>query len=276
MMSFDRILHILNRRPPAGQTLSEPVSRIGSPRVQSALHMPPAVDPPGPHLPPLQPPADCRHRRPQAPFFEAPPPVAHRRALVANILAWAAEPGQTHDEQEEREGVVNRLTPAYESGKRAVCAYAINFYPSKYITHLPESFKATDTVSIVDFASLTHLPRGFEATDLFIQRCPALTHLHDLWLGGTLKLADCPALAHISEDFYVEGDLHLEKCPRLKELPVAILRWPARANGQPHIIRLSRTGMSPATVGAMQREAGPGVRFDYSEFGPDRVRCQRP
>jgi hypothetical protein len=114
-----------------------------------------------------------------------------------------------------------------------------------------------------DCADLTQLPERLHVGgSLELSGCSRLIHLPDtLDVGGNLNLRRCRSLTQLPQQLRVGGDLILQDCTALAQLPEAVLQWPARGDGDPHLIDVTWSGISPATLASMQAIVGPGVQL---------------
>jgi len=98
----------------------------------------------------------------------------------------------------------------------------VDFTDYPYEIHFPEKVQCNALVNLINCDGLTHLPDNMYVEDhLNLERCKNLRRLpEDLYVGFDLYLNGCTGLESLPSNFTVNyGDLDLEDCPNIKEIP---------------------------------------------------------
>jgi hypothetical protein len=220
--------------------------------------------------------------RPVAPLADAsmrdhgggravPPAVAvgpsfDTRLTKKCLAAWAAEPGQSPEEKQERAAVVRQLVYKKFLRKGVLRRIvSLSLSGSRHLTSLPEGLSVPGDLWLRGCTSLRELPEGLTAgNNLFLAGCTALTWLPEgLSVGNVLTLEGCTALTYLADRMFVGGDFCLRGCTSLTHLPEVVLQWPLRPNGMPHIIDVSGSGIDEERLQALARALGPGVQLNH-------------
>jgi hypothetical protein len=141
---------------------------------------------------------------------------------LERLDAWAAEPGQSAAEQQQRAKIAGALVDTsflrFRTLKR-IDNLDLGF--QEHVTSLPEGLTLRGSLNLYGWASLVKLPAGLSVGGgLDLRRCTTLTHLPaDLAVAGDLDLTFCRALVELPSGLSVRGDLRLSHANGLTELP---------------------------------------------------------
>ena len=109
-------------------------------------------------------------------------------------------------------------------GDKVVIRSIVEFTDYPYEIHFPEKVQCNALVNLINCTGLTSLPDGMYVQDhLNLEGCSSLRRLpEDLYVGYDLYLEGCTGLESLPSNFTVNwGDLNLENCPNIKEIPLS-------------------------------------------------------
>jgi hypothetical protein len=134
------------------------------------------------------------------------------------------------------------------------------------LVRLPEGLAVTGHLRLNGCTALVELPEGLSLQGHFVlSGCSSLAQLSArLKVEGRLVLRGCTALAELPDDLFVGLEMNLSGCTSLTQLPEAVLEWPLQADGQPHVIDVSHSGIDEARLEALRRVVGAGVQLSHS------------
>ena len=109
-------------------------------------------------------------------------------------------------------------------GDKVVIRSIVDFTDYPYEIHFPEKVQCNALVNLINCTGLTGLPDSMYVQDhLNLEGCSNLRRLpEDLYVGFDLYLDGCTSLESLPSNFTVNwGDLDLEDCPNIKEIPTS-------------------------------------------------------
>jgi hypothetical protein len=221
-------------QPPASSPSALPAPATGADALAPHESASPGVSTYAPSSGRVSPaPPSVRPEPPAAPRPSRTGPLAGVPALPADagkippmtlesLDAWAAAPGQSREESQERAAVVIKLTGKSFFGARILKKprnLTLDFM--KNLTGLPEGLSVAGMLQLGSCIALTQLPMGLAVGgSLLLTSCIALTQLpKGLSVGGSLVLSGCTALTQLPEDLSVGRHLDLSGCTALTQLP---------------------------------------------------------